>query len=173
MTIKKWVIKMLNRKKIGERERSIIRHWKKKLRGSKLYRRIEVLDYAGKGYTNREISKLTDYSESRVGDLISEFVNNGIGFFLIENRGGNRRNLTDEQEKAIIDKFKEQAEEGKVVCLREMKKAYDAECNRETANSTFYDFLERVGWRKVKPRGAHPKKASDVEIDATKKLTKQ
>jgi len=163
-------MKMRNYKKFSEKEKRIIGHWKKKRRGSKLYRRVEVLDYAAKGYVSREISVLTDYSESRVSDLIVEFTKNGIGYFLSEGRrGGNRRNLTNEQERKLMEKFSGEAEKGKVTRLREMKKEYDKECGKETANSTFYDFLNRMEWRKVKPRGIHPKKASDEVMETSKK----
>ena len=119
---------MRNKDKFDKKQRSVIKHWKKKLLkiDANLYRKLEVLDYAAKGYTNKEISHLTDYSQSRVSDLVSEFAQNGIGYFLHEHRkGGNRRNLTNDQEKLIIDKFKEKAEKGQVVKLNDMKEEYE------------------------------------------------
>jgi transposase len=166
------VMKMRNREKFNSKQRRQIEHWKKKIKDLKVYRKLEVLDYAGKGYTNREISELTDYSISRVSDFVSEYIQNGIGYFTEEHRkGGNRRNLTDEQERKIIEEFKEKAIKGQVVSLSQMKKRYEEVRGEKTANSTFYDFLKRMKWRKVMPRGAHPKKASDEDIEASKKLT--
>jgi transposase len=86
-------------------------------------------------------------------------------------KGGNRRKLTDEQEANILEKFREKAEKGQVVSLLMLKGEYDKVRGIETANSTFYDFLNRMQWRRVMPRGAHPKKASDEVIEASKKLT--
>jgi len=51
--------------------------------------------------------------------------------------------------------------------LRDIKKRYDEVRGEETANSTFYDFLGRRKWRKVIPRGAHPKKAVEAEMGAS------
>ena len=163
---------MRNREKFDEKQRKQIKHWKKKIEDMKLYKKIEVLDYASKGYTNREISELTDFSLSRVSDFVSEYIQNGIGYFIEEHRkGGNHRNLTDEQEKGIIDKFEEKAKSGKIVNLSDVKKEYERVLGKEVATSTFYSFLDRMDWRRVMPRGQHPKKASDEAIEASKKLT--
>lgn len=165
-------MKMRNKNKFNSKQRQQIKHWKKKITDAKLYRKIEVIDYAAKGYTHKEISELTDFSISRVSDLVREFAQNGIGYFIIEHRkGNNRRNLTPQQEKQLIDEFTEKAIKGQVVSLAEMKARYEEIRGKETANSTFYDFLERVNWRRVMPRGKHPKKASDEVIEASKKLT--
>ena len=108
---------------------------------------MEVLDYAYKGYTNREISELTDYSQSRVSDFISKYIKEGIGYFLQEHRqGGNRWNLTDEQERKIIEKFEDQAIKGQVVSLTEIKIEYERVYGQEIANSTFYAFIkDKIG----------------------------
>lgn len=166
------VMIMKNKEKFDSKQRSQINHWKKKLTDAKLYRKVEVLDYASKGYTHKEISNLTDFSISRISDLVQEFVKNGIGYFTKEHRKGNsRRNLTPQQEEQIINEFREKAINGQVVSLTEMKLRYEEIRGKETANSTFYDFLERMKWRRVMPRGKHPKKASDEAIEASKKLT--
>jgi transposase len=161
-----------NKEKFSSKQKSQIKHWKKKITDAKLYRKIEVIDYAAKGYTHKEISGLTDFSISRISDLVREFIKNGIGYFIKEHRKGNsRRNLTPQQEAQIINEFREKAIKGQVVSLTEMKIRYEEMRGKETANSTFYDFLERMNWRRVMPRGAHPKKASDEVIEASKKLT--
>ena len=79
--------------------------------------------------------------------------------------------LSDAQEQAILDKFREKALAGQVVSLAEVKAEYGRVRGKETADSTFYNFLKRMDWRRVMPRGAHPKKASDGAVDASKKLT--
>ena len=166
------VIKMRNDKKFNDVQKAEIREWKDKIDNLDLYKKLEVLDYAAMGYTNKKISKLTAYSLSRISDFVSEYIENGIDYFTEEHRkGGNHRNLTDESEKAILDKFKEKAINGQVVNLDEVKAEYEKIRGKETANSTFYSFLERMEWRRVMPRGQHPKKASEAEIEASKKLT--
>lgn len=163
---------MSKRKKFNDTQKRQIRHWKKKTKILSVYKKIEILDYAAKDYTNAEIADLTGYTIRRISALINEYLRNGIGYFLEEHRkGGNRQHLTDEQESAILEKFKEKAEKGQVVSLAKLKGEYDKAYGKETANSTFYDFLNRMEWRRVMPRGAHPKKASGEVIEASKKLT--
>ena len=166
-------MKMKNKEKFDSKQKSQIRHGKKKTTDAKLYRKIEVIDYASKGYTHREISNLTDFSISRISDFVREYITNGIGYFTKEHRKGSiRRNLTQEQEEQIINEFREKAiKKGQVVSLTEMKMRYEEIRGKETANSTFYDFLTRMNWRRVMPRGAHPKKAKEEAIEASKKLT--
>jgi transposase len=162
----------MKKKEFSEANRSQIRHWKKKVKKISLYKKLEVLEYASRGYKVKEIADLTNYSEKRITELIKKYQTEGIEYFLEEHRkGGNRRNLTDAQENEILDKYKEKAMAGKVINLREIKKEYERVLGREVANSTFYDYLNRQGWRRVMPRGAHPKKASDEEIETSKKLT--
>ena len=153
---------MRNDKKFNEVQKSQIRHWKKKTKAVTLYKKLEVLEYASKGYTNAKISELTGYTIRSISKLINEYLRNGISYFLEEKRkGGNRRKLTEKQEENILDKFREKAEKGKVVHLHDLKEEYDKVRGKETAKSTFYDFLRRNKWRRVMPRGAHPKKASE------------
>jgi transposase len=165
-------MKMRNSEKFNDKQKKQIKHWKKKTKDKNLYRKLEVLDYASKGFTNKKISELTDFSVSRISDFVSEYIQNGIGYFTEEHRkGGNHRNLSNEQEQSIIRKFEEQAKMGKVVNLSLIKAEYEKVRGKETANSTFYSFLERMEWRRVMPRGQHPKKAGDEDIEASKKLT--
>jgi len=130
---------MTYKDKFNSKQRSIIRHWKSKIKDVKLYRKLEVLDYAAKGLSLKEICHLTDYSKSRISELVNEFIQSGIGYFLQEHRkGGNRHNLTDNQEKAIVAKFECLAKNGKVASLNDVKKEYSRVFGKEVANSTFY-----------------------------------
>ena len=163
---------MRNDKKFNDVQKAEIRMWKDKIDNLDLYKKLEVLDYAARGYTNKSISELTKYSLSRISDFVSEYIENGIGYFTEEHRkGGNHRNLTDEQEAKILEKFREKAINGQVVNLDEVKAEYEEVRGKETAISTFYSFLERMDWRRVMPRGQHPKKADEAAIEASKKLT--
>ena len=163
---------MRNSKKFSDAQRTEITSWKEKVSDLKLYKKLEVLYFASMGYTNPKIAELTGYSQSRVSDFISEYIQNGIEYFTQEHRkGGNHRNFSAVEEREIVDKFKEKAIKGEVVKIDEIKAEYEKKRGKETANSTFYSFLHRVDWRRVMPRSAHPKKASDEEIESSKKLT--
>ena len=84
-------------------------------------------------------------------------------------KGGNRQILDSAQEHKLPDKFEDEAVKGRVVSLNDVKGEYDKARGTKTANSSFYAFLHRMKWRRVMPRGAHPKKASDEVIEDSKK----
>lgn len=82
---------------------------------------------------------------------------------------GNHRSLSLEEEDEILDTFKKDAEKGKIVSAWEIKKAFDEKLGRDTGRGYIYMLLARHGWRKLMPRSKHPNKASDEEIDSSKK----
>ena len=84
--------------------------------------------------------------------------------------GGNHRNMSVEEEEAILQQFRERAEAGQMVIAQEIKQVFDEKLGRDTGRGYIYMLLARHGWRKVMPRSRHPKKADDETIEATKKL---
>ncbi len=111
----------------------------------------------GEGENVQTVAKLTLYHPNWVYELVKQFCTKTFEEFVKETRGGNNhRNLSDEQEIKILNKFKEKAEKGQVINLSEIKNEYEEIRGKETANSTFYNFLDRMGWRRVMPRGEHP-----------------
>jgi len=136
------------------------------------FRKLQAIMLLGEGESIEAVSQTTFYHPTYVYELVKKFCVHGFEQFTKDGRGGaHRMNLTKEQEEQILDKFKEKAIKGQVVSLGDVKREYERVRGKETANSTFYNFLDRMDWRRVMPRGAHPKKASDEAIQASKKLT--
>lgn len=162
----------MNKGRFTQAQLDEIREMLEKAKNARLYRKLEVIFYAAQGWTNAAIAEATRYSRSRVSDLVSEYATNGIGYFTEEHRkGGNNRNLRPEDERAVLEEFQEKAENGQIIMIDEIKKKYDEKCGKQAGLSTFYRFLQRNEWRRVMPRGQHPKKADEEAIDASKKLT--
>ena len=137
-----------------------------------MLKKLEVLQLRMEGYKNAEISKITKYSKSRVNALICIYANSGISYFEKENRiGGNRRNLSYEEEKEFLETYRRQAEQGRIIETGAIEKAYEEKVGHSIGGSQIYYILRRHGWRKVMPRSKHPNKASDEAIKASKKLT--
>lgn len=78
--------------------------------------------------------------------------------------------MSIEEEAAILAPFKERAEQGELVSIKEIAAAYQAAVDHHVSDTQIYYVLLRHGWRKVMPRSKHPQKASDEEIAASKKL---
>ena len=157
---------------INKQQQKEIEAQLKATKDAKLYKKIQVLNYRAQGYKNSKIAELTGYSKSRVSALVCEYAKNGIEYFLKEHRqGGNNRNLSFKEEKALLETFIEQATKGQIITVETIRQAYNAACGKETAYASVYYMLERHGWRKLMPRSKHPNKASDEDIKASKKLT--
>jgi len=148
--------------------RNVIKGYEK----TSAFRKLQAIMLIGEGRGVTEVAGLTFYSETYIYELTKQFCIKGFDEFTRDGRGGaHHKNLTNEQEAAIIDKFSKRAKNGQIVSLQDMKEEYEKVRGKETANSTFYAFLERIGWRRVMPKGAHPKKANDEDIESSKKLT--
>jgi transposase len=108
-----------------------------------------------------------------ISKIVAKFVDYGMSAIVDNKYRGNRRNMSLEEEAAFLARFKEQAEEGRIIEVSEIKRAYEEAIGRSLENShgQIYRVLKRHGWRKVMPRSKHPNKASDEDIEASKKLT--
>jgi hypothetical protein len=85
--------------------------------------------------------------------------------------GGNHRAMSVEEEAKILSQFEEESKTGKLVVANTIKKAFDEKRGKDTGRGYIYMLLKRHEARKVMPRSAHQKKASDEAIEASKKLT--
>jgi hypothetical protein len=52
-----------------------------------------------------------------------------------------------------------------------VRQLYCEKIGHRCGSGQIYRVLERQKWRKIVPRKAHPNKASEVEIETSKKLT--
>jgi len=137
------------------------------------YRRLQAVGLRGKGRKNADVAETTGFSSDYVTVLVRKCVTEGLDALLKDNRrGSNNYNLTHEEEVEFLAPFLKKASEGKIVNVGEIAKAYDKRTGKEhNSNSTVYQLLHRHKWRMVMPRGQHPNKASDEDIEASKKLT--
>jgi len=157
---------------ITEENVAEIRAAMEKEKSTNLYRRMEVVALRGEGQSNRQIAGITKFNAKYVSQLVSLYVNEGLSALGSEGRkGGNHRNISAEQEKALLEGFREEAEKGHIITPTTIKAAYDELIGKETKDTYIYVVLRRNDWRGVMPRSQHPNKASDEDIEASKKLT--
>ena len=156
---------------ITEAEAREIKAIIKKYRKTTAYTKLQAVMLMGEGKNVHTVAEITGYHYQWIYVLVKQYCTQTFEEFVGDNRGGShRKNLSNEVEEELINKFKDKAEKGEIVSLSEIRQAYDEKLGRESANSTFYGFMHRMGWRKVKPRGRHPKKANEEDIEASKKL---
>jgi transposase len=105
-----------------------------------------------------EISAITGLSVATVRILHSTFLTKGLSGLQGPGRGGSRRrNLTEDEERAVLAPFVDPAKTGGVIVVRAIHEAYARAVGRSVSPSTVYRLLARHGWRKLTPRSRHPK----------------
>lgn len=132
--------------------------------------RLKALELRAKGANGNEVSEATGFHSAYVSQLVNKYRNHGIEAISGNHYGGNHRNMSIEEEAAILAPFRERAEKGEIIEIKEIEAAYQAAVDHPISASQIYFVLHRHGWRKVMPRSRHPKKASDETIEASKKL---
>jgi transposase len=74
------------------------------------------------------------------------------------NWGGRRYgHMTIEQEHQFLSPFLDQAANGGILIVSEIKRALEALVGRKIAKTTIYRMLDRHDWRTIIPRPRHPK----------------
>lgn len=164
---------MASRYEFSEDEIKIIEQARKKNKDKRAEARLKALELRAKGGTGKEVSKATGFHASYVTTLVAKFRSGGIEAISGNHYGGNHRNMSVEEEAAILEPFKARAKKGELVQIREIAEAYQAAVDHPVSNSQIYFVLHRHGWRKVMPRSKHPQKASEEVIETSKKLTQK
>jgi len=132
-------------------------------------KRLKSVELRGEGYKNSEIAKRVEVHPKVVSLWFCKYVKEGISGLMKKKRVGNRRNLSLDEERKLIDEFKEKASTGQYVTVKEIKIAYCKKIGHTCGKGQIYKVLARQGWRKIVPRKEHPKKASPEVIEASKK----
>ena len=142
---------------------------RKKNRNKNVERRLYVLVMRAEGRSLEEISEKTGYHISTASKLIARYMRDGISAIAENHYKGNRRNMSFEEEAAILAPFIERAERGEMVDIKEIAAAYQKAVPHKVSDTQIYYVLHRHGWRKIMPRSRHPKRASEEAIEASKK----
>jgi transposase len=166
-------VEMPKRHYINEDQVKELKNARKKNKDKNVEKRLKTLLLHAEGKTREETALQTGFAKTYITKLVSKYCNQGLSAIVDNHYPGNRRNLSFEEEQALLDKFKEQAEQGQMVEISKIKKAYEEAIGRsiDSSHGQIYRILARHDWRKVMPRSKHPNKASDEEIESSKKLT--
>lgn len=162
---------MASRYKFSAEEIRSIERARKINKDKRAETRLKALELRAKGASAKEVSEQTGLHTGTVTHLVAKYRNHGLEAISGNHYGGNHRNMSVEEEAEILAPFKERAAKGELVSVSEITRAYQDKVDHPISSGQIYYVLHRHGWRKVMPRSKHPKKASDEEIAASKKLT--
>ena len=157
--------------KFSEKEIEEIRQARRENKDKRAEARLKALEMRARGAKGNEVAAATGFHSAYVSQLAAKYKKGGIEAISGNHYGGNHLNMSVEEEAAILAPFREKAEKGELIEIKEIKAAYQAAVDHPISDSQIYFVLHRHGWRKVMPRSKHPKKASDETIKAYKKLS--
>ena len=166
-------MKMASRYKFSEEEIKTIEQRRKGNKNKRTEARLKALELRAKGANAKEVAEATGFHAAYVTQLVAKYRKYGLEAMSGNHYGGNHRNMSAEEEAAILAPFKARAEAGELVEISEIAKAYQSAVDHPISTGRIYFVLHRLGWRKVMPRSKRPKKASEEEIAASKKFTPQ
>ena len=132
--------------------------------------RLKALELRAEDMKSSEVAQATGFHPAYVTTLVAKYRDKGLEAISGNHYGGNHRNMSFEEEAAILAPFKAKAEKGELVEISEIKAVYQQAVGHSIGTSQIYYVLHRHGWRKVMPRSRHPKKASEEVIETSKKL---
>ena len=164
---------MASRYNFSDEEIKAIEQARKGNKDKRAEARLKALELRAKGASAEDAAAAVGFHAAYISQLVAKYRDHGLEAISGNHYGGNRRNMSVEEEAAILAPFKERAEKGELVEVSEIAKAYQAAVDHPVSNGQIYIVLHRHGWRKVMPRSKHPRKASEEEIAASKKLTPQ
>lgn len=140
-------------------------------RDKQVDKRLHAVQLRAEGRKNADIAEQLETSSDIVSRWISSYVKGGVEALLPKKRKARRFNMSYEEEASFLAAYEERAQTGQIVEISEIKAAYEEQVGHTIGGGQIYRVLKRHGWRKVKPRSKHPKKATPEAIEASKKLT--
>ena len=163
--------KMASRYKFTEEQIQELTKAAKMNKDKNVDRRLRALLMRANGKKLWEIASATGYSFGYTVKLAAKYREEGLSAIVGNHYGGNHRNMDYEEESALLEPFRKEAEAGQIVEVSKIKAAYQDAVGHSIGTAQIYYVLHRHGWRKVMPRSKHPKKASEEVIETSKKLT--
>ena len=142
-------------------------------RDKQVEKRLHAVQLRVEGKKNAEIAQQLETSSDMVSRWVSMYATGGLEALLPKKREAHRRNMSYAEEENFLEAYMERAEAGQVVEVSEIKAAYEERVAHPIGSGQIYRVLKRHGWRKIKPRSRHPRKATPEAIEASKKLTKR
>ena len=143
---------------------------KKANKNKNVDKRLETLLMRAAKVKREEVCKKTGFCKQYITDLTANYHKNGLTAITGNHYAGNRRNMSFEEESALLARFEEKAKKGQIIEVSAIAAAYEEKVGHTIGGSQIYYVLARHGYRKAKPRSKHPNSATPEAIEASKKL---
>ena len=132
-----------------------------------VYKRILVLKMkAVDGMRSEEVAKVCGLCHTSVNKIVNRYKLEGMQAIIGKRHHGGHRYMTLEEEKAFLARFQAEGEAGKIIEVTDIHLAFQEAVGHSVTRDAIYYLLKKHKWRKVMPRGRHPKKASAEATEA-------
>lgn len=164
-------MKMAARYEITAEQKAEIEQARRRNKNKRNEAKLKALSMRADGESAKDIGKATGFHPAYVSTLVSKYIHGGLEAIIGNHYGGNRRNMSFEEEHELLHPFFEKAAQGQMLDTAEIELCYEKAAGHRIGSSQIYRVLRRHGWRKVMPRSKHPKSADAEAVEASKKLT--
>ena len=96
----------------SEADRQLIAAARKKNKNKRAEKRLYALELRAEGKSLAEVSAATGFHSAYITQLTAKYRAGGIGAISGNHYGGNRRNMSEEEEASLLKPFREKAENG-------------------------------------------------------------
>jgi len=145
---------------IPETEITVIEKYRKSNKDKQVDKRFYAVKLRSEGKKNKEIAVILETSTDMVSRWISAYAKGGAEALLSKPKTGRPTTISYEEEAKMLSEFEAKAEAGQIVEVSDIEAAYQKKVGHSIGSGQIYYVLKRHGWRKIKPRSRHPKKAS-------------
>ena len=155
---------------ISENQRAEILCELKKKQPPHVYKRLVALKMRiVDNVSSKQVGQYVGLHVSSVNGILKRYLEQGIKALVTKRHDHGNRYMTREEETKFLEAFTARGEAGQIIEVTEIYHAYQEAVGHPVTRNAIYYMLHKHGWRKVMPRGKHPKKASEVEIAEYKK----
>ena len=86
---------------------------RKQNKNKNVEKRLKALNLRAEGKTNKQVAEITNYHPAYVSQLVSTYCTKGLPAITENHYGGNRRNMSREEEAAFLEHIKRKRSKGK------------------------------------------------------------
>ena len=131
-------MKMACRYSFSREEIAAIKEARKVNKDKRAEARLKALELRAEGMKSKEVSQATGFHPAYITTLVAKYREKGLEAISGNHYGGNRRNMSVEEEAAILAPFKAKAEQGKLVEISEIEAAYRNAVGHSIGTSQIY-----------------------------------
>ncbi len=158
---------MASRYRFSKEEIGKIEQARKQNKNNRAVKRLLALELRAKGSSAKEVAEATGFHEASVSRLVAKYRDKGLEGITGNHYHGNRRNMSVEEEAAILEPFRTRAEQGERIETREIAAAYQEAVAHTVSRGQIYFVLHRHGWTKGTLGKRCPSKADCEVVEAS------